>query len=39
VLGGLGTLGVVGLWMWMFPPLRKVDRLHDVAPKAVPGKV
>lgn len=31
VLGGLGTLGVVALWMWLFPPLRKVDRLSDVA--------
>ena len=31
VLGGLGTLGVVALWMWLFPPLRSVDRLSDVA--------
>ena len=31
LLGGLGTLGVVGVWMWLFPPLRKVDRLSDVA--------
>ena len=31
VLGGLGTLGVVAGWMWLFPPLRKVDRLTDVA--------
>jgi hypothetical protein len=30
VIGGLGTLGVVGLWMWLFPALRKVDRLSDV---------
>ena len=30
VIGGLGTLGVVGLWMWLFPDLRKVDRLSDV---------
>ena len=30
VVGGLGTLGVVGLWMWLFPALRKVDRLSDV---------
>jgi MFS family permease len=29
VVGGIGTLIVVGLWMWMFPPLRKVDRLRD----------
>ena len=32
VIGGIGTLVVVGLWMWMFPPLRDVDRLTDVAP-------
>jgi hypothetical protein len=30
VLGGLGTLGVVALWMWLFPSLRNVDRLTDV---------
>lgn len=28
VLGGLGTLLVVGLWARMFPELRKVDRLE-----------
>jgi MFS family permease len=27
VVGGLGTLGVVALWAWMFPSLRNVDRL------------
>ena len=31
VLGGIGTLGVVGLWMGLFPPLRRVDRFSDVA--------
>jgi MFS family permease len=30
VIGGLGTLGVVGVWMWLFPPLRTVDRLREV---------
>jgi MFS family permease len=30
VIGGLGTLGVVAVWMWLFPPLREVDRLSDV---------
>jgi MFS family permease len=30
VIGGVGTLGVVALWMWLFPALRKVDRLSDV---------
>jgi MFS family permease len=29
VLGGVGTLIVVALWMRLFPPLRKVDRLTD----------
>ncbi len=32
VIGGVGTLGVVALWMWLFPALRKVDRLSDVKP-------
>ena len=27
VLGGLGTLGIVALWAWMFPQLRRVDEL------------
>jgi len=31
VIGGIGTLAVVMGWMWLFPPLRKVDRLTDVA--------
>lgn len=31
VIGGIGTLAVVTLWMWLFPPLRRVDRLSDVA--------
>jgi MFS family permease len=32
IVGGLGTLGVVAIWMWLFPPLRTVDRLTDVEP-------
>ena len=34
ILGGAGTLVVVGLWAWMFPELRKVDRLtaDDLVP-------
>jgi hypothetical protein len=32
VIGGVGTLAVVAVWMWLFPPLRTVDRLSDVAP-------
>ena len=30
VLGGIGTLFVTSLWMWLFPPLRRVDRFSDV---------
>ena len=33
VLGGLGTLLVVGLWMRFFPALRTVDRLDSVIPR------
>jgi MFS family permease len=32
ILGGIGTLAVVAIWMRLFPPLRTVDRLNDVAP-------
>ena len=31
VLGGIGTLLVMAIWMKLFPPLRTVDRLADVA--------
>ena len=34
VIGGLGTVTVVGLWMWLFPPLRRVDRFTDVQAKS-----
>jgi len=27
VLGGVGTLVVIGLWTWFFPELRKADRI------------
>ena len=30
IIGGAGTLIVVGLWAWMFPELRKVDKLTPV---------
>lgn len=30
VFGGIGTLGVTGLWAWMFPALRRADRLDEV---------
>jgi MFS family permease len=35
VLGGAGTHVVVGLWMALFPSLRRVDRLDDVRPAAL----
>lgn len=34
VIGGIGTLAVVGLWMWMFPALRRRQSLQPEA--AVP---
>jgi MFS family permease len=30
VVGGIGTLAVMAMWFWMFPQLRRVDRLEDV---------
>lgn len=33
VIGGIGTIGVVGLWMWIFPSLRQVDDLIEVTPQ------
>lgn len=36
IVGGLGTLLVVAIWMWGFPRLREVDRLTDVAPDQRP---
>jgi MFS family permease len=30
VIGGVGAVVVVGLWMRLFPPLRQVDRFSDV---------
>jgi hypothetical protein len=27
VVGGIGTLIVVGLWTWLFPELRQVEEL------------
>jgi MFS family permease len=34
VIGGLGTIAVMLIWMWAFPQLRQVDKL---APDAWPG--
>jgi len=33
VLGGLGTLAVVAIWLWRFPELGRVDRLEDIHPR------
>ncbi len=30
VIGGLGTLAVVGAWMLLFPELRRIDRFEEV---------
>ena len=29
VIGGIGTLAVVGLWAWRFRELRRIDKLED----------
>jgi len=34
VLGGIGTIAVTGLWAWIFPQLRKADRLIGTSPDA-----
>jgi MFS family permease len=38
VLGGVGTLVVIAIWSWLFPELRKADRLtvDALAPNEVP---
>jgi MFS family permease len=35
VLGGVGTLVVIGIWAWLFPELRKADQLTvaELAPR------
>jgi MFS family permease len=33
IVGGVGTLLIVAIWMKLFPPLRKVDRLEEVKPE------
>jgi MFS family permease len=30
VLGGVGTLIVIGLWAWLFPELRNAGELHEI---------
>lgn len=34
VVGGIGTLAVVGIWWWLFPELRAVNDPGHVAPNA-----
>jgi hypothetical protein len=34
LLGGIGSLLVVGLWAYLFPELRRIDRLADVSPRS-----
>jgi MFS family permease len=34
LIGGIGTLVIVALWMWLFPPLARVNRLEEVKPSA-----
>jgi MFS family permease len=36
LIGGIGTLIIVTLWMWLFPPLVRIDRLEDVKPTPPP---
>lgn len=33
VLGGVGALIVVGIWLWRFPQLGRIDRLEDIHPR------
>jgi MFS family permease len=33
VSGGFGTIGVTALWAWLFPELRRADRLDGVKPE------
>ena len=35
VLGGVGTLCVIGLWAWLFPELRNADQLHPAKTEPV----
>ncbi|RAP59716.1 MFS transporter [Oleiagrimonas sp. MCCC 1A03011] len=37
LVGGLGTLVVVGLWMWMFPVLRRRQTLENPAEEQPPA--
>ena len=39
VLGGIGTLVIVGMWAWMFPDLRRLDRLDATSPDSGQGNL
>ena len=39
VFGGVGTIVVTGLWAWLFPELRRADRLDDEAGGTEPPRV
>lgn len=38
VFGGFGTIGVTGVWAWLFPELRRADRLDGSDLDPVPGR-
>lgn len=37
VLGGVGTLAVIGLWAWLFPELRQAGDLHSIRSEELPA--
>src|SRR5579859_3445121 len=37
VLGGVGTLIVIGLWAWWFPELRQAGELHKITSASLQG--
>jgi len=37
VLGGVGTLVVIGLWAWMFPALRRAGELTSITASSLQG--
>jgi MFS family permease len=37
-LGGILTVGVVGTWWFLFPPLRDIDRFEDIAVDSSGGR-
>ncbi|HEX3821294.1 MAG TPA: MFS transporter [Candidatus Sulfotelmatobacter sp.] len=37
VLGGIGTLIVIGLWAWWFPELREAGALHSITAASLQG--